>query len=215
MKVHSYALAATLALGLSVAAQTSAPLRWAEGAPNATSEMSNDYKIEGLKTDDVHLYISLSDLKETEYNRVWVQLTNNGKSPIDFDPQSAILISEKDKTFRAEAPDKTSKTIQKTGEAKSQELSSAHCPNMIATGCQPTESQMQMSKQVANFTSQQSTWVKDNGLAHQTVAPGQEAKGYLFFRKDKKKANYILRITVASQVFEFPVTAENKPPSYD
>jgi hypothetical protein len=216
MRALSSALTATLLLGLSAAvAQTSAPLRWAEGAPNATSEMHNDDKIEGLKTDDIHVFVSLSDLKETEYNRVWVQISNHGKAPIDFDPQSAILINEKDKTVRAEVPAKASNSIQKFGEAKSQELSSAHCPNMVATGCQPTNSQMQMSKQVSAYATQQGQWVKDNGIEHKTLAPGEEAKGYIFFKKDKKKGNYILKITVASQVFEFPVAAENKPPSYD
>jgi hypothetical protein len=215
MKVLSSALAATLLLGLSASAQTSAPLRWVEGAPNATSEVVSDNKIEGLKTDDIHVFVSLSDLKETEYNRVWVQISNHGKAPIDFDPQSAVLVNEKDKTVRAEVPGKAANSIQKFGEAKSQELSSAHCPNMMATGCQPTNAQMQMSKQVSAYSGEQAQWVKENALEHKSLAPGEEAKGYIYFKKDKKKANYILKITVASQVFEFPVTADNKAPSYD
>jgi len=28
------------------------------GAPNATSEVKNDAKIEGLKTDDIHIFVS-------------------------------------------------------------------------------------------------------------------------------------------------------------
>jgi hypothetical protein len=212
-----FALTGTLLLGLaaSVAQNSSAPIRWAEGAPNATSEVKNDAKIEGLKTDDVHIFVSLSDLKETEYNRVWVQVANHGKTAIDFDPLSAMLVNEKDKTVRAEAADKTAHSIQKFGEAKSQELSSAHCPNMIATGCQPTNSQMQMSKQVAAYSSQQAQWVKDNAVEHKSIAAGEEVKGYIFFKKDKKKSDYVLRIPVGAQVFEFPLTADNKMPSYD
>jgi len=211
------ALTGTLLLGLaaSVAQNNPAPIRWAEGAPNATSEVKNDAKIEGLKTDDVHIFVSLSDLKETEYNRVWVQVANHGKTAIDFDPQSAMLVNEKDKTVRAEAADKTARSIQKFGEAKSQELSSAHCPNMIATGCQPTNSQMQMSKQVAAYSSQQAEWVKGNALEHKSIAAGEEAKGYIFFKKDKKRSDYVLRIPVGAQIFEFPLTADNKVPSYD
>jgi hypothetical protein len=217
MRFSSCALAATLLLGSSAAfAQNSAPLRWTEGAPNATSDMNNDTKIEGLKTDDVNVYAGISDVKETEYNKVWIQVANHGKSPIDFDPQTAILINEKDKTVRPEAADKASHSIQKFGEAKSQELSSAHCPNMIATGCQPTVTQMQAAKQVSAFSAQQAAWVKDNGVDHKTIAPGAELKGYIFFKKDsRKKENYVLKVPVASQVFEFPVTADNKAPAYE
>src|SRR5215469_18895807 len=85
MKVFT-SLTAGLLLGVatSMAQNGAAPLRWTEGAPNATSEVKNDAKIEGLKTDDVHIYVSLADLKETEYNRVWIQVANRGSSPLDF-----------------------------------------------------------------------------------------------------------------------------------
>jgi len=215
MKVLSPALAATVLLGLAVAAAQNAPLRWAEGAPNTTSEVKNDTKIEGLKTDDVHIFASLADLKDTEYNRVWVQISNHGKAPIDFDPQTAILINEKDKTVRAEVPDKAANSIQKFGEAKAQELSSAHCTNMIATGCQPTNAQMQVSKQVQAYSAQQAQWVRDNAISKKTLGPGEETQGVIMFKKEKKKSNYILKLQVGAQMFEFPLTADNKAPSYD
>jgi hypothetical protein len=190
-------------------------MRWAEGAPNATSDMKDNNKIEGLKTDDIHIYASIAELKETEYNRVWVQITNHSKAPIDFDPLTAILINEKDKTVRAEIPDKAAKSIQKMGEAKSQELASAHCVLMSQQNCQPTNAQMQVSKQVAALSAQQAQWVRDNAVSKQTLAPGNEAQGAIVFRKDKKAADYILRVTVGTQVFEFPLRAENKAPNYD
>lgn len=215
MRVLSSALAAALLLGLPAVAQNTAPLRWAEGAPNATSEMKNNAKVEGLKTDEAQIFISLSEIKETEYNRVWIQIYNHGKAPIDFDAQTAILINEKDKTVRAEVPTKAANSIQKFGEAKSQELSSAHCENMVATQCQPTVAQMQVSKQVAAFSAQQAQWVRDNGLTQKSIAPGANVEGYIAFKKEKKKSNYILKVTVGAQVFEFPVYADNKEPAFD
>lgn len=216
MKVFCSALTATLLVGMSTSiAQTTAPIRWAEGAANASSDVANGVKVEGLKTDDVQVYTSFDEIKETEYNRAWVDIFNHAKAPISFDPQSTILVSERDKTVRAEALSKAASSIQKFGEAKSQELASAHCPNMIATQCQPTVSQMQVSKQVAAYSAQQAQWVRDNGLTEKTLAPGQEAKGYIVFKKDKKKSNYILKVTVGTQVFEFPVAADNKAPSFD
>jgi hypothetical protein len=217
MKFPSSVLAGTLLLTFvaSGAQQSSTPVKWAEGAPNATSEVKNDTKIEGLKTDDVQIYISVAEIKETEYNRVWVQIYNHSKAPIDLDPQSAILINEKDKTVRAEVPNKAANSIQKFGEAKSQELISPHCENMIATQCQPTVAQAQVSKQVAAYSAQQAQWVRDNGLTQKSIAPGGDTQGYIVFKKDKKKSNYILKITVGTQVLEFPVTADNKAPSFD
>jgi len=215
MRIFS-AVAAAVLFGSVAAAQTAgAPLRWAEGAPNATSEVKNDATIEGLKTDDVHIFVSLADLKDTQFNRVWVQIANHSKSPMDFDPQSAMLVNEKDKTVRAEVPDKAANSIQKFGEAKSQELSSAHCNMAGAVQCQPTNAEMQMSKQVAAFSASQAQWVRDNAVAKKTIAPGEEVQGIIVFKKEKKAANYILRVPVGAQTFEFPLAAKNKEPSYD
>jgi hypothetical protein len=210
-------VAGTLLLALAAGlAQNAAPgpIRWVEGAPNASSEVKEAGKIEGLKTDDIHIFVNLAEVKETEYNRVWVQVSNHGKAPIAFDPDSAVLING-NKSVRAEVPEKAAKSIQRFGEAKSQELSSAHCTMMTATGCQPTNAQMQMSKQVAALTAQQGQWVKDNGLKQKTLAPGDEAQGAIIFKKDKKPADYVVRISVGDQVFEFPLSAQNKAPSYD
>ena len=209
-----------LALAASCAQNTSpGAVRWAEGAPNATSEVKNDMKIEGLTTDDVHIFASIADIKDTEYNRVWVQVANHSKAPIDFNPQSAVLLKG-DKSVRAEVSEKAANSIQKYGEAKSQELSSAHCNVMMkggsgGPGCQPTNTQVQMSKQVLEFSNKQSQWVRDNAVAQKTLAPGEEAQGAIVFKKDKKPADYILRIAVGADVFEFPLSAQNKAPSYD
>jgi len=207
------ALCITLASGL---AQNGFPtvVKWAEGAPNATSDVKNDQKVEGLKTDDVHIWVSLSELKDTQYNRVWVKVSNNGKTPIDFNPLSAVLLKG-DKAVKAEAPDKAAGSIQRYGEAKAQELSSAHCNNMIATQCQPNNTQIQESKQVQSFTSQQSQWLRDNAVKEKTLAPGDDVEGFIAFKKDKKAADYTLHIPVGAQTFEFPLSAQNKAPSYD
>jgi hypothetical protein len=211
-----FILVAALFAALTTSLAQNAPgvLRWAEGAPNTTSDVKEGLKIEGVKTDDIHVYVSLADIKQTEYNRVWVQVANHGKAPVDFNPDSAVLLKG-DKGIKAEVPDKAGKSIQKFGEAKAQELSSAHCNMMNAAGCQPTNTQVQMSKQVLAESGQQAEWVRNNGLKQKTLAPGEEAQGAIVFRKDKKSADYILRMPVGSQVFEFPLSAQNKAPSYD
>jgi hypothetical protein len=226
MKYPSSALAGTLLLGLvaGVAQQSSTAVRWTEGAPNALSDVKNNNKVEGLKTDDIHIFASLADVQETEYNRVWVQVANHGKEPVDFNPQVAILLNG-DKSVRAEAPDKAANSIQKYGEAKSAELASSHCNLMTApnpqtgggggAGCAPTDTQRQMSRQVLAFSTQQAKWVQDNAVKEKTLAPNEEVQGVIVFKKDKKAADYILRIPIGSETFEFPFHANNKAPSYN
>jgi len=197
-------------------AQSTPPpvIRWAEGAPNTVSDVKNDQKVEGFKTDDVHVYVSISELKDTQYNRVWVHITNYGKAPLQFDPQGAVLLKG-DKGIRAEDPGKCANSIQKYGEAKAQELSSAKCNNMIATQCQPNNTQLQEAKQIQSFTTQQGQWLRDNAVKGKTLAPGEDVEGFIAFKKDKKPADYILRLPVGAQTFEFPLNAQNKAPSYD
>jgi len=209
-------LAAALLLALTTSLAQGPPpiIRWADGAPNATSEDKSGMKVESLKTDDIHISVGLAEIKDTQYNRVWVMVANRGKSPIVFDPQSAVLLKG-DKGIRAEAADKAANSIQKYGEAKAQELSSAKCTNMIATQCAPNNTQMQESKQIQSFTTQQGQWLRDNAIKQQTLAPGDQEQGYIAFKKDKKAAEYILRIPVGTGTFEFPLNAQNKPPSYD
>jgi len=221
MKSISCMLTVTLLASAAAVAQTSTLMRWSEGAPNATSEIKNDSRIEGLKTDDLQVFISMADLRETEYNRVWIQIFNHSQGPINIDPQAAVLLNG-DRAVSPENPDKAASTIEKVGEAKSQEMSSGHC-NMMSSGgkgggpgpCQPPSTQVQMGKHIATVSSQQADWVRDNAMKGSTLAAGDQTQGAIIFRKDKKPANYILRVSVGNQTFEFPVTAQNKRPSYD
>lgn len=208
--------AALLWAAISCPAQDSAHgLRWADGAPNAVALVKDGATIEGLKGTAAHVYVSLTELKDTEYNRVWVEISNYGKTVVDFDPLSAILVNdEKGKILRAEIPDKAARSILKLGEAKSQELSGAHCNYLAAVQCSPTDSQFRMSKQILTFSAEQAHSVRDNALNGRTLGPGKQVQGAILFKKDKRKAGYILKIVVGAEAFEFPVTAENKPPSY-
>ncbi len=134
-------------------------------------------------------------------------------------PQSAFLKDSK-MVVRADEPDKAANAIQRLGEAKSQELSSAHCA-MLATApqtpmsCGPTESQMQMSKQVLARSNTAAQWVRDKALKQTTLAPGEQAVGAILFRKGKKPTEYKLGVPLGSETFEFPVSAQNKSPSFD
>jgi len=219
-------IAAVLSLGLGTGfAQNTAPsvVRWSYGAPNAVTDTTHAAKVEGLKTDDVHVYVALYDVSETEYNRAWVQVVNHGKTPIEFNPLTALL--KDGMTVRAEEPEKAASSVQRLGEAKSQELSSPPCTTMNAGGngsgtpvsatlaCRPTEMQVELSKEVLNLSNAWAGFIRARALKPTTVAPGEQVIGTILFRKGKRPANYTLAIPVGSKTFEFPVSALNTPPS--
>jgi hypothetical protein len=222
---RSRVFAAVMLLGLATSsAQNATPsvVRWNYGAPNAVTDTTHAAKVEGLKTDAVHIYVALYDVKDTEYNRAWVQIVNHGKTPIEFNPQSALL--KDGTTVRAEEPEKAANSVQRLGEAKSQELSSVKCDvkmtayNPSGNGgapCNPTYSQVQLSKAVLNLSNAWAGFIRARALKPTTVAPGEQVVGTILFRKGKKPANYTLAIPVGSETFEFPVSALNTPPSFD
>jgi|HubBroStandDraft_6_1064221.scaffolds.fasta_scaffold00069_22 hypothetical protein len=223
----SRSLAAIVLLGLAtgVAQETSSGVvRWKYGAPNAVTDTTHAAKVEGLKTDDVHIYVALYDVKDTEYNRAWVQIVNHGKTPIEFNPQSALL--KDGTTVRAEAPEKAANSVQRVGEARSQELAAPKCDMMNGGGgsgapavsatlaCRPTDMQVELSKEVLTVSNEWAGFIRARALKPTTVAPGEQVIGTILFRKGKKPANYTLAIPVGAETFEFPVSALNTPPSF-
>ncbi len=228
----SRTLTAIAFLGLATSyAQNATPsvVRWSYGAPNAVTDTTHAAKVEGLKTDDVHIYVALYDVMDTEYNRAWVQIVNRGKTPIQFNPQSALL--KNGTIVRAEAPDKAANSVERLGEAKSQELASPKCTMMNAGGggggqgsiapvaaslaCRPTDMEVELSKEVLTLSNEWAGFIRARALKPTTVAPGEQVVGTILFRKGKRPANYTLAIPVGSKTFEFPVSALNAPPSFD
>jgi hypothetical protein len=89
-------------------------------------------------------------------------------------------------------------------------MNSAHCTAMVNVGCSPTNTQVQVSKQLLEFAAAQAEWVRSNGLTQKSIAPGGQIEGAIMFRRDKKEKKgdtYIVRIPFANQVFEFPFPA--------
>lgn len=201
-------------------------IRWSYGAPNAVTDITHAAKVEGLKAGDVHIYVALYDMKDTEYNRAWVQVVNHGNTPIDFNPQLAYLLRG-DQTVRAEEPEKAANSVEGFGYAKSQQLAAPICTTMNAGGgkgggavtaslaCQPTNMQLELSKEALNLSNQWATFIRSRALKPMTVAPGEQAVGAVVFRKGKRPADYMLAVPLGNKTFEFPVSALNQSPSYD
>jgi hypothetical protein len=111
----------------------------------------------------------------------------------------------------AEAPDKAAKTIVKMGEIDAAARQSPYCSqvsNSSAYGAAGLGANVDCSaptKEV-EFTGAEADWVRKNGLTQQNVPPGGQVQGAILFRKDKKEKRddtYIVRVPVASQIFEF------------
>jgi hypothetical protein len=204
-------------------------IRWSYGAPNAVTDITHAAKVEGLKAGDVHIYVALYDMKDTEYNRAWIQVVNHGNAPINFNPQLAFLLRG-DQTVRAEEPEKAANSVQGFGYAKSQQLAAPTCNTMNGGGggakggasgvsaslaCQPTNMQLELSKEVLNVSNEWVTFIHSRALKPTTVAPGEQAVGAVIFRKGKRPTDYMLAVPIGNKTFEFPVSALNQSPSYD
>ena len=195
-------------------------IRWKYGAPNTITDVTHSAKVEGLKTDNVHIYVALYGTKNADYNRAWVQIINRGNAPLEIDPMSAFLRG--DQKISPEDPEHVANSIQRRGEARSQELASPNCAEMSSGGhtggigaCAPTNAQMQRSKDILASSAYIAQWIRDKGMKPTTLAPGEEVKGAIIFKKEKKPAEYTLTIPVGSEVFEFPVSAVNKASTWD
>ncbi len=224
LTTSSRTLAAVVLLGLATGyAQNpnTTVFRWKYGAPNAVTDIRHAAKVEGLKTDDVHIYVALFDIKDTDYNRAWVQVVNHSKTPIQFDPQSAFL--KDGRIVPAEVPDKAANSVERWGEAKSQEIASPPCTTMNAGGngsgisasatlaCRPTDMQVELSKEVRAVSDKWAEFIRKRALKPTTVAPGEQVVGAILFKKGKKPTSYTLAVPVGSETFEFPVSAMNAP----
>jgi hypothetical protein len=224
----SKCLAGILLVGLAASqAQNSKSnvLRWNYGAPNAVTDVTHSAKVEGLKTDNVNVYVAMFDIQDTEFNHAWVQVVNHGNTPIQFDPESAFL--KDDIKVSAEQPEKAADRIQRIGEAKAQELASPPCTTMNSGGngsgvsasaslaCQPLPVLVEKSKEIATLTSEQAQWIRNHAMKPTTLAPGEQVVGAIVFKKGKKPTSYMLAVPVAGKTFEFPVNALNKISSYD
>jgi hypothetical protein len=82
-------------------------------------------------------------------------------------------------------------------------------------GCQASDREVEMGKPIATLSNQQAQWIRQNGLTPKTLAPEEQVQGAIIFRKEKKAADWILRISAGNQVFEFPLKAENQHPAYE
>lgn len=195
-------------------------IRWKYGAPNTITDVLHSAKLEGLKTDNVHIYVALYGTKNADYNRAWVEIVNRGSTPLKIDPMNAFL--KGDEKISPEDPERVANSVQRRGEARSQELASPNCAEKSSGGhtggigaCSPTNAQIQRSKDVLASSAYISQWIRNKSLKRTTLAPGEEAEGAIIFKKEKKPAEYTLTVPVGGEVFEFPVSAVNKAATFD
>jgi hypothetical protein len=214
-KFRYTALGSALLLSYATVAQMSSAnyLHWTEGGPSTTFETKQDVSIKGFKTNGLNIFVNLTEVHETKYNRAWVQIFNHSKSTILFDPLSVTLVQGK-KVAAPENPDDAAKLVELLGEATSNRMASAQCTIISPVGCQVTNTQILLSRRIRVFAAQQAQWMRDNGLKRLSLPPGSEVQGAILFKKDKKSASYLLRIPVGDTTFEFPMSAENRSPDF-
>ncbi len=189
-------------------------VRWAEGAPGASSTVQNGVTIESLRSGDVLVKLGpLSDLGP-RITQSWVGIQNSGPEAVELhaDKASVEVVKPTEKTLPAVPADNLAKAISSGGAALAQVLNSTNRQGNLnctaaqrAAGCQPpgSESSTQAAHDQQAMATQQSQWVREHGLRAASLQPGSSLQGALFFPRDKAKG-YIVRIPVGNYVFEFP-----------
>ncbi|HYX70698.1 MAG TPA: hypothetical protein VE825_16305 [Terriglobales bacterium] len=185
-------------------------LRWAEGAKDSELVTQQGVRIEIIHAPGLDVAVSLLDLQEFA-TRAWVQVLNKGSAGVPLDPAKAALeiVKPKPKTLPAVSADKVADKIKQAADVDAENRSSAGCA-MMRAGCAQSASGVASSKEVEQRADAMMTNVKSTALQAQTVKPGEQAQGAIFFTFERKRQESVLHIPVGDMVFEFPFVEGKK-----
>ncbi len=206
--------------------------RWQQGAPGCDHFMSNGILVESLTANGVTVQVSLHD---TGWKlRANVAIANSGSQPIHIDPSQFILdeVTQQGKPLfyqdpaqlarnvthqvlwteavaePASAPAHSASSADSVSAAnvgyKSSFVPSVSAPNYIIQHQYAEENAVrQQGKQTLNNTARQ---ILALALTPATIEPSNKLAGAVWFERGKNPQQLILRIPVANQTLEFPLS---------
>ncbi len=192
------------------AAAAPAMLRWTEGDKDSELVTQQGVRIEILHAAGADVAVSLLDLQEFA-TRAWVQVLNRGSAGLAVEPAKATLeiVKPKAKTLPSVSADKVADKIKQAADVEAENRSGAGCALMRA-GCAQNSSGVASSKEVEQRADAMIASVKSTALQAQTVQPGDQVQGAIFFTFERKHQASVLHVPVGNQVFEFPFGQEKK-----
>ena len=188
-----------------------ATVRWAEGGKDSELVTQQGVRIEILHAPGLDVAVSLLDLQEFA-TRAWVQVLNKGSAGVPLDPAKATLeiVRPKPKILAAVSADKVADKIKQTADVEAENRDASGCAIRKNAGCSQNSSGVASSKEVEQRADAMIASVKSTALQAQTVKPGEQAQGAIFFAFEHKRQESVLRIPVGDLVFEFPFVEGKK-----
>jgi len=176
--------------------------RWQSGAPGSDQFFSGGSVVESLTANGITVQVSLQD---TDWKlRSNVAIANEGSEPVHFNP-AGFTLDELTPRLRALA-------YQNPKELAKALTHQVYWTNVSATAPASAVYMNAVYKTspavsvTPNYLADAAQQVQSTVLQAATVAPKEKASGVVWFERDKNLQQLTLRIFVADQIFEFPLS---------
>jgi hypothetical protein len=175
--------------------------RWQSGAPGSDQFFSGGSLVESLTANGITVQVSLQD---TGWKlRATVAIANEGAAPVHFNP-AGFTLDELKPRLRALAyqnPKELAKALTHqvywTNASATAPASATYVNAVYKTSAGvPTP----------NYLAEAAQQVQSSVLQPGTVAPKEKSSGVVWFERDKNPQQLNLRVFVADQIFEFPLS---------
>src|SRR5271168_2234262 len=175
--------------------------RWQSGAPGSDQFFSGGAVVESLSANGITVQVSLQD---TGWKlRATVAIANEGNTPVHFNPAGFTLdeLKPRLRTLAYQNPRELAKALTHqvywTNASASAPASAIYANAVYKSGA---------TAPTPNYLSEATQQVQSTVLQAATVGPKEKASGVVWFERDKNSQQLNLRVFVADQIFEFPLS---------
>lgn len=205
----------TAAKPLASAAVENNVARWTPAAPGSDQFYSEDSLVESLTVDGITVQVSLHD---TGWKlRADVAVANDGTSQLTIAPPRFVLLALAPSAHQLayQDPQQMASSVshgvlRSTNSAKSPMagsvsvntvFSSTQTPNYLV---QAQSEQLSAERHDVDFTAVRQ--IHNTALLGGSIAPGGKSAGAVWFARDKKAEQLVLRVPVGQTIYEFPLS---------
>ena len=175
--------------------------RWQSGGPGSDQFFSGGAVVESLTANGITVQVSLQD---TGWKlRASVAIANEGAAPIHFNPAGFTLdeLKPRLRTLAYQNPKELAKALTHQVYWTNASASAPASATYMSAVYKPSA-----SVPTPNYLADAAQQIQSNVLQAATVGPKQKASGVVWFERDKNSQQLNLRIFVADQIFEFPLS---------
>lgn len=193
-KEHRAVVEAVLANGIA---------RWQSGAPGCDQFLSSGSVVESLSANGITVQVSLQD---TDWKlRANIAIANYGSEQVHFDP-ARFTLDELRPRLRALAYQNPRELAKALTHQVYWTNASASAPASATYVNASYKASANVVDPTPNYLAEAAQQAQTGVLHESTVAPNEKAAGVVWFERDKNPQQLTLRIFVADQIFEFPLS---------